>query len=119
MSLSRTTTFSSGDAEVDVITGAVRLKAVVIGLAVAATADSYLRIWNTAAPVPGTTEPHLVIYLPTYLKLGETRIKVSLGGLRFDTALAYGVYTTPHSGNTTAIAADAPLAVEIYYDVSS
>lgn len=99
------------------VTGAVRLKAVEIGLAAGATADSYLRIWNVANPTPGTTEPDIVIYIPTQTKQGETRIKIPLG-VRLDTALSYGLYTTPHSGSTTAGASDAPLSVSIYYDLA-
>lgn len=116
MAVSRTTSFSSGNNEVQVVTGAVRLKAVEIGLQSGATADGYLRLWNAANPTPGTTEPDIVIYLPTQTKQGETRIKVPLAGLRFDTALSYGVYTTPHSGSTTSSAGDAPLSVTVYYD---
>lgn len=109
--------WSSGNNEIQVQTGAADISAVEIQYNPAMATAAYVRLWNVANPTPGTTEPDFVILIPaSQAAAGATRVKVILGGgLRFDTALSYGVYTTPHSGSTAASGTGAPLSVQVFY----
>jgi hypothetical protein len=107
----------SGDNEIQVSATPVRLNAIEIQGNPEQGAAAYVRVWDLANPVPGTTEPAIVVpvFRPN-VQDGKIRQKVILGGMRLPTALAWGVYTTPHTGNTAPAQANAPLSVQIFYD---
>ena len=107
----------AGDNELLVSSTPVTLTAVEVQGNPTQGAVAYLRIWNSAAAVPGTTEPDEVIpiFKPN-VDTGDIRCKtIMASGRRFPTALSYGVYTTPHSGSAVPTAANAPLSVKIFY----
>lgn len=119
MAVSTTTKTDWVDGNNDVIVSAVpvRLKAIEVQGNPTATTDCYVRLWNSANATPGTTEPDIVFYVPRpNVKDGKIRQKMILGGLRYDTGLTMGVYTTPDSGSTSVVTAAAPLSVKIFYD---
>jgi len=122
MAVSTTTKADWIDGNNDVIVSAapVRIKTIEVQGSPGATTDCYVRLYNSVNATPGTTEPDLVIYVARpNVKDGHTRVKVILPqGLRFDTGLTMGVYTTPHTGNTSVVAAAAPGSVKIYWDPS-
>lgn len=107
----------NGNNEIQVQTGAADISAIEIQYNPAMATAAYVRLWNVANPTPGTTEPDLVVFIPaSQAAAGATRVKVIFGGgIRFDTALSYGVYTTPHSGSTAASGTGAPLSVQVFY----
>lgn len=122
MSVSTTTKSDWIDGNNDVIVSAtpVRVRAVEVQGRTDGTADAWVRLYNSANATPGTTEPTLVVYIPrSQTKDGKVRQKVIFGGVRFDTGLTMGVYTTPHSGSTSSASADAPYSVKIHYEPSA
>lgn len=105
-----------GDNDVIVQATPTRVRVVEVQGNPVATTDCYVRLWNSADATVGTTEPDLIVYVPRpNVKDGKIRQKVIYGGVRFDTGLTMGVYTTPHSGSTSVVAAAAPLSVKIFY----
>jgi hypothetical protein len=107
----------SGDNEIQVTSTPVTLTAIEIQGNPIQSQVAYLRIWNVANPTPGTTEPDMVIpvFRPN-VQDGDVRSKViCASGKRFDTALSYGLYTTPHSGSTAPTINQGPMSVQIFY----
>lgn len=114
---STVSSWTSGDNDIIVSTGPVRLKAVEIAPNSLQSAAAYLRLWNSVDATPGTTEPDIVIpILVPGTDDNVRRIKVILGGLRFPTGLTYGLYTTPFSGSTAPTVNLGPLAVQVFYN---
>lgn len=111
------TDWIDGNNDVIVSTVPVRIKAVEVQGRTDGTTDCYVRLWNSANATPGTTEPDIVMYVPrSQVKDNKVRQKMIVGGVRFDTGLTMGVYTTPHSGSTSVVTAAAPGSVKIFYD---
>lgn len=112
------TDWIDGNNDVIVSTGPARIKAIEIQGLPTATTVCYLRIWNSVNATPGTTEPDFVIpiFRPN-VQDGHTRVKIILSqGIRLDTGLTLGIYTTPFSGSTSVVVAAAPLSAKVYYD---
>ena len=111
MAVSSATSWSNTTA-VAATTGATRLKSVRITLNPAATAESYVQVYDAAA-TPGTTAPNLVFAVP--IPAGNRSVSYPLtgGGYRCGTELDWFVSTT-HDGGTAATT-HAPLRVDIHH----
>lgn len=110
MAVSSATSWSDTTAVV-ARSGSAHVKSVRAVLNPAATAASYVQLYNASA-TPGTTAPNLVLELP--VRSRNTTVSFPFPkGLYFDTAVEWFVSTT-HDG-ATAPTTDAPLQVDVHY----
>ena len=116
MAVHRSTTWVS-DTEQTVEAGPARIKAVEIQGNPTQGAACYVHLYNATNPDPNAVNGDIVIpvFRPN-VQDGKIKQKVIYGGLRFPTGLTMLVTTEREVGGTAPAAADAPLAVTIYYD---
>lgn len=117
MAVSRATSFTTTGT--NPYTGVLRVGSIVITRNPAVTNAQYFALWNSAAPVVGTDAPDYSIIIPAHTLGLPTRQRLKMvlpnGGHRCSTALTYTVTTT--FNGATASTTDAPLAVEVYYEI--
>jgi len=90
---------------------------VTIDVPLAAAAETFIQLWDNAAPTPGTTTPRVVLPIPRVALMGLRR-RISYifpGGLVFGTALSWEP-TTTYNGSTIPVGADLPLAIAVYFE---
>jgi len=111
MAVSRTTAWADNTGIVDKAAN-VRLKAIRVTINPAATATSYLQVYNGTTFTPGSDTPTLV--LPLLAPQANRTVSFPFPhGLRFGTGLCSFVSTTYNGG--TAATTHAPLAVDVHY----
>lgn len=113
MAVSSATSWTNTTAVV-ALAGATRVKSVRITLNPAATAETYVQLYDAAA-TPGTTAPNLVLPVPVPYSSGPRTVSYPLpgGGYRCGTELDWFVSTT-HDGGTAATT-NAPLQVDVHH----
>ena len=91
-------TDADNTSENDVKSGAATVFAVQINNALNASATSYLKMYNAAAPTVGTTAPDMVLFAVG----GATTNYAFPKGIAFGTGLSYACVTTAGTAGTTA-----------------
>jgi hypothetical protein len=113
MAVSRTTSWTNTTGVVDKA-AAVTLKAIRVQLNPAATAASYLQLFDGLTATPGSDTPVYSAIIPAPILGGNlTRSYPFPGGIRFATGLCSFVATAFNGG--TAATTHAPLAVDVHY----
>jgi hypothetical protein len=113
MAVSRTTAWVDSTGAVD-YAGAAILKSVRVTLNPAATAGTFLALYNGTTATPGVTTPVAVLGIDLPLTSGnKTRSFPLPGGQRFSTGICSFMATT--FNGATAATTDAPLAVDVHY----
>lgn len=61
--------------------------------------DVFVKIYNNAAPTVGTTDPHMIIYVPLSKRIS---VLIPAGGITLGTAVAVATVLTAGTGGTGA-----------------
>lgn len=118
MAMQRVTSFSTFT-NVSAVPG--RVSAIGVLRADAPGADTFVKIYDNAAPTIGTTVPEIEFRVPqaAQIGIGKGMIKIPLpgGGIRCGTAISVAC-TTTFNGSTGATTT-APQAVDIFWEIGS
>ena len=115
MAMQRVTSFAAAT-NVSSVPG--RVSAIHVLRADAPGADTFVSVYDSAAPSLGTTVPEFEARIPQEAQAGKARMqKIVLpgGGIRFTTAISVAVTTGFHGA--TGATTTAPQAVDVFWEV--